>query len=390
MGSLIAAPRRGRSVIVAGFTLVELLVVIAIIGTLVGLLLPAVQSARESARSSSCSNNLKQMALAVIHFQDAKGRFPVSHAEPDFFNRWSTDANGAANPFTGDKDVSGLANYCGILSIMPFLEQQRVYDSLVAGMQPGLSNAVDTKGRSYNRNSNGTVNGNGFISSLLCPSDWLPLRSTAIGGLLNYRMNGGDMWWYHMDASPTQRGPFRKGDPGNLGVVRLTRSKDVTDGLSKTVMLGEVVTGSGDSSLDRGVVAPPSSSITKPSTCMGYGSSGVLTNFGTNTTNDVAGTFWWSYLTGSTVFFTIQPPNTIRCATFTGDNGPTRGRLPASSFHRGGAFVAMCDGAVRFVTEGIDTGNLDQTMPSSTTGGSRWGVWGSLGSMSGGEVAALD
>jgi hypothetical protein len=328
------------------------------------------------------------MALAFANFHDTKQRFPVSHAEPDFFGRWSTDANGAANPFTGDKDVSGLANYCGILSIMPFLEQQRVYDSLVAGMQPGLSNAVDTKGRSYNRNSNGTVNGIGFISSLLCPSDSLPLRSTAFGGLLNYRMNGGDMWWYHIDASPTQRGPFRKGDPGNLGVVRLTRSKDVTDGLSKTVMLGEAVTGSGDSSLDRGVVGRPSSTITKPSTCMGYGSSGVLTNFGTSTTEPV-GAYWWSYLTGSTVFFTIQPPNTIRCANGTGDN-ETRVRLPASSFHRGGAFVAMCDGAVRFVTDQIDTRDLDQTMASSVTGASKFGVWGSLGSMSGGEAASLD
>jgi len=380
--------RRGRNAIAAGFTLVELLVVIAIIGTLVGLLLPAVQSARESARSSSCSNNLKQMALAVANFHDTKQRFPVSHAEPDFFGRWSTAANGAANPFTGDKDVSGLANYCGIVSIMPFLEQQRVYDSLVAGMQPGLSNAADAKGRNYNRNSNGTVNGNAILSPLLCPSDSLPLRRTASGGLLNYRMNGGDMWWYHIDVSPTQRGPFRKGDPGNLGVVRLTRSKDVTDGLSKTVMLGEAVTGSGDSSLDGGAVGRPSSTITKPSTCMGYGSSGVLTNFDTSTTEPV-GAYWWSYLTGSTMFFTIQPPNTIRCATGTADSA-TRARLPASSFHRGGAFVAMCDGAVRFVTEGIDTGNLDQTMPSSTTGGSRWGVWGSLGSISGGEVTSLD
>jgi prepilin-type N-terminal cleavage/methylation domain-containing protein len=76
---LSAGPQAKRQ---RAFTLIELLVVIAIIGVLVGLLLPAVQAARESARRSACSNNLKQMALAVANHVDARQRFPSNMQEP--------------------------------------------------------------------------------------------------------------------------------------------------------------------------------------------------------------------------------------------------------------------------------------------------------------------
>jgi len=83
--------REGGAVATNGrraFTLVELLVVIAIIGTLIGLLLPAVQSARESARRSSCSNNLRQQALALMNYESAKKKFPFA----------STYSSGTATP----------------------------------------------------------------------------------------------------------------------------------------------------------------------------------------------------------------------------------------------------------------------------------------------------
>ena len=88
-----------------GFTLVELLVVIAIIGVLVALLLPAVQSARETARRAQCSNNLKQLGLALLQYHDIKQQFPIG----------ANDARGAA-----------WSAY-----MLPWIEQQALFDSLV-------------------------------------------------------------------------------------------------------------------------------------------------------------------------------------------------------------------------------------------------------------------
>ena len=101
------------------FTLVELLVVIAIIGTLIGLLLPAVQAAREAARRSSCSNNMRQVGLAVLNFESTKQRLPA------FTDR---------NEWTGRPGVTAVSGtspgYSWITHCLPYMEETNLYNAI--------------------------------------------------------------------------------------------------------------------------------------------------------------------------------------------------------------------------------------------------------------------
>src|SRR5690606_1660981 len=109
-----------------GFTLVELLVVIAIIGVMVGLLLPAVQSAREAARRMQCSNNLKQIGLALHNYHDTFLSFPKNQA-------WATHGGNNFGPAATNSGISWRA------LILPFLEQAPFYDQINFGL-PVTSN----------------------------------------------------------------------------------------------------------------------------------------------------------------------------------------------------------------------------------------------------------
>jgi len=117
-----------------GFTLVELLVVIAIIGILIGLLLPAVQAAREAARRVQCTNNLKQLALAIHNYHDVYQRFP------------------ALGVRTNSREYQ---YYSWAMMILPFMEQKPLYEGMMAqaassiGLPPPWFGVQDLGNASY-------------------------------------------------------------------------------------------------------------------------------------------------------------------------------------------------------------------------------------------------
>jgi prepilin-type N-terminal cleavage/methylation domain-containing protein/prepilin-type processing-associated H-X9-DG protein len=207
-----------------GFTLIELLVVIAIIAILIGLLLPAVQKVREAAARMKCSNNLKQLAIAVHSYHDANSRFPYSAGPGYAFN------------------ATGTNSWSWIARTLPYIEQGNLYAAGGLGSNPMPSLAsvpavVATQ-----------------IPTFQCPSD--PNSSTArtdtadisptvsTVGITNYKGVCGNNWGWGANAYTPPSGSYNGLDAGNGIFYRTDYNRSltmtsITDGTSNTLMIGE-------------------------------------------------------------------------------------------------------------------------------------------------------
>ena len=183
-----------------GFTLVELLVVIAIIGVLVGLLLPAVQAAREAARRMSCSNNFKQIGLAIHNYHSAFKQLPTHGAGTDTLG--GPAPNGSTGATTNWWSNYGAANawrLSALVGLTPFCEQQALWEQI---SNPSTVNALDpSTPYTVPWPAMGPVPQNlryapwvTEIPTLRCPSD--PGVGLPALGRTNYAACLGDsMWW---------------------------------------------------------------------------------------------------------------------------------------------------------------------------------------------------
>lgn len=144
-----------------GFTLVELLVVIAIIGILIALLLPAVQAAREAARRSQCSNNLKQIGLALHNYHDVNRVFPPAALNP------GAQGTGKVHATYGQMvPPGGVRNFTGYIAILPYIEQQGIYDMIDFRLAVGMTDADGIGGGGYQQAAT-----NHRLGAYECPSD---------------------------------------------------------------------------------------------------------------------------------------------------------------------------------------------------------------------------
>ncbi|WP_231754314.1 DUF1559 domain-containing protein [Caulifigura coniformis] len=339
-----------------GFTLIELLVVIAIIAILIALLLPAVQQAREAARRSQCKNNMKQLGLALHNYHDTHGVFP--------YRQGGTASN--------------ITRASGYIQLLPYFEQGPLYNQISSSQTFG--------GVNFEPFGDDVPDGSAYrpwysdIPVLVCPSS--PTTKHYIT-LVHYGFSSGDTaWWATQyvsldNARKLVRGPF--------GYQTSKRIADLSDGTSNTILMGELTTSRGGRDSLGGVLRGQGNGVVdNPASCLVMANKGTGEFLGTDFVSTSRGSRWAGGMISYTTVNTILPPNSPACTV--GSDFRQAGQYPVQSRHVGGAHVVLGDGAVRFVSENIDAGNLSSQDLRVVTGRSPYGVWGALGSISGSET----
>jgi prepilin-type N-terminal cleavage/methylation domain-containing protein/prepilin-type processing-associated H-X9-DG protein len=342
-----------------GFTLIELLVVIAIIAVLIALLLPAVQSAREAARRIQCTNNLKQLGLAVHNYIDANNAMPLG----SFWMRPIAVGGGWRHA------------YSHLIGMLPFLEQAPAYNAF--NMSQNIFDDANTTICTL------------ALGMLWCPSD--PKASGQYYGLAygsapipfrinSYGGNMGSMLWYPnaRDGNSTGMVPMDANynaivaqSNGVFYYQSSTKLSDITDGTSNTLLMGERAFGK----LTPDVI-----------NCYMWWPSGTLSD-------SLACAMW-----------PINPQNRIINANNADQVGFSAFITGFSSFHPGGANMGFCDGSVRFIKDTINTWQISPAtgLPPGVTlanpalsiytfaPGTQVGVWQAISTRNGGEVVSAD
>jgi len=360
------------------FTLVELLVVIAIIGILIALLLPAVQAAREAARRMQCTNNLKQMALALHNYADAnKGGFPNT------IIYYSTTI---PNPDTGapKKDREVGAN----LVLLDFLEQAAFKASFIS------------QGFSYQEDPGYDLSVSPQTKNVPCPNPQLPCYNCPSDGSRNNPGGGSPVGcinyvWCHGDHQVQRdsflgRGPFiMSRERGNFGSLA-----NLSDGTSNTLVYSEIARPRSQRGFGAGAgIDPDRKDAVELYAQFDKGKKMYIASVPDIGNPQQRGFRWADGSSWYTGFSTCLPPNS---GSFSNNLGSGYVLSAASSNHTGGVNGAVADGSVQFISETIDWGSGERLLPNNSresatfaiakiSGPSIFGVWGAMGTANGGE-----
>jgi prepilin-type N-terminal cleavage/methylation domain-containing protein/prepilin-type processing-associated H-X9-DG protein len=339
-----------------GFTLIELLVVIAIIAVLISMLLPAVQSAREAARRAQCTNNLKQIGLAIANYESSFKLYPFGKG----LTYTSTLPSAAA-----------YARWSGHSQLLMFIEQGNLFNSINFSLPPetpGMAGSVPFMPAYQNPNRENMTASNAQVATFLCPSDVPPIAGFPGGN--NYLANQ-QTWACDLSENfPSTNAP-NEVPRGIFYYNSSTTVSAVTDGLSNTAYFSEKIRGTGvpNPRTDMLIFTNQTSLAATYSACQQLN---VLT---APPLTSRQGMSWVMGEMCCTLYNHVAPPNSNTCAApnFPGNMANMAMQVPPSSLHPGGANLMMGDGSVRFARNSINVS-----------------IWQALGTRNGGETISSD
>ena len=441
------------------FTIVELCAVLGIIGILVSLLLPAVQASREQARRVSCSNNLAQIAIAVRNYQSTFGHYPVQLHGTDgstvkgkdndrrlsflvgllpFLDRTAlSEMIDRENPRSTDLDVVGYEDFA-FVAPMDLGAVAEANAELSSGASTQAGSATVAEATLWPRNGPEPFQSTyrpwvKKIATFRCPSDPGYGSLSGSGAAIsrsNYAACLGDGLLtaasgpykevngvFVLDAKLAQQ---TNASMRGVFVPRVpTSDADVTDGISHTILLGEIITALGDDnqSSKPAVVTNADDLRDNPNLISAVNvtrlAGGLEPLFGGDywsrswrdvldpqvtlaatgmTVSQRRGLCWSDGMPLYTGFNTILPPN--REIALSAKKDDCWGILPPSSRHSAGVTIAMVDGATRFISNSIDAGDTNAPTvyvgsPNVPGSKSPYGVWGALGTRASGELSGM-
>ena len=372
------SPRRG-------FTLIELLVVISIIAVLIALLLPAVQAAREAARRASCTNNMKQLALAASNYHDINNAYP----------------SGGYTVFTYPSTTSYQPNFSCFVRMLPTFEQGSIYNSVNFALN-------------WVAPDNITIAAVG-LSTLWCPSDpdaavAVPIatvnaaystytQATSFVNTFNqqYTSYGAVAGLWNLTVTPYDSNAgvstYQARYNNQYGVIFCSSTiaiRDVTDGTSNTFLFGER-----SHTQLKAQLSPANDAAAQASASAAASQLAQQPTYG----------LWNSGQPSNTQIQAFRQPNPQNQSVSDGGAGTAEASDPSSG-HPGGVNFAFCDGSVRFIKNTINcwpmapgtnhplyvTYNLNnmKTWDFNNMPGASLGVFQKLATRAGGEVVSSD
>jgi prepilin-type N-terminal cleavage/methylation domain-containing protein/prepilin-type processing-associated H-X9-DG protein len=347
-----------------GFTLIELLVVIAIIAVLIALLLPAVQAAREAARRMQCTNNLKQIGLALHNYHDVNGTFPMGA--------------GSGMENLGVYQAKQAWSFLGAL--LPQIGETPAYNAI------NFDFGVDLGGTGSLAYKNNSTVFTLQIKSFLCPSDPNAGATTVCSN--NYYGSVGTTTYLN-NTNTSIASLANMPTSGFFGFQYSITLRDCIDGTSNTVAASEAVVGAVTQSFRQrnvglnsvtGIPGPAQvfdASSNPTATLQGISACTSAWNTGSGGKIDTQrGKLWAHGAIAQTLFNTVVPPNSQQNQwTHCSSSGSTAlGTYSnADSFHPGGVNTLMADGSVRFIKDSVNQR-----------------TWWALGTKAGSEVVSAD